>query len=868
MACLHSGKSGFSSRQIRGSASRLVLGALLCGPLALHAGTAAAQTQTVDAAAASGDNGIAEIVVTAQFRAQNVQDTPIAITAVSGADLEARGQTNITEIARQAPNVSLNTDAGNGPSLQAFIRGIGQSDFNYAFEPGVGMYVDDVYYATLTGSVLDLLDLDRVEVLRGPQGTLAGMNSIGGAIKLYTKKADGENGGYVEGTIGSFNRTDLRAGADFTVVPDHLFARIAGVSRKQDGYVTRYDYACTHPQQAATYDIPSQVTGGNNCKLGTEGGKSYVALRGSLRWTPSDRLEINVSADLTRDKSEATPNIPIFVGTTSTTAPGYTAGTGSLVQTYPMWSTAAVNGLNLWDPASGTSPFVSYSPYGVNGDTFANSPYVVYSNYGDEKPIDGSKPYTVTPISKLYGWGVSANIRYEISDNVNLTSITAYRQYDADWVRDVDATPLSNSVVTYDTSNWQFSQEVRLAANLFQDKVDLVVGGFYLDRKSTYKGLVDQGSIIFYENDVIPASNWATFANASWRLTDRLELNAGVRYSEEDKTFDFGRGGRPGASAPPYFPCVVDGVNYGNVHVAFCGLNGTKAEYSGNHVDYRGVLQYKLTPDVMAYASIATGFKGGGVNPRPYYPDQARPFDPETLTAYEIGVKSSLFDRRVQLNLSAFVNKYKNFIASVYSKTASAPNEGCYFNTDELVCSYFVNAGKATLKGVEAELQAEPVRGLRLNASGSYLDFKYDDLSGCSPALSADCTAPSGGLGAGIRYGMTLPYAPKYKLSLGAQYDIGLGDAGSLTPRVDYSYQSNQETNTINNALSHIPAYSLLNANLTWRSPTDDWQVSLMVTNITDQIYFTGVGHSDNLRITTGTPGRPREWSLTVKRSF
>jgi iron complex outermembrane receptor protein len=398
--------------------------------------------------------------------------------------------------------------------------------------------------------------------------------------------------------------------------------------------------------------------------------------------------------------------------------------------------------------------------------------------------------------------------------------------------------------------------------------VDLVTGAFYLDRKSPYSGTVDQGPLIFFEDDSIPASNWAAFAHASWRVTDKLEANFGVRYSEEEKTFNFGRGSRPGASGPPYFPCVVNGVNYGIVHAGFCGLNGAQGKYSGDNVDYRGVIQYQWTPAIMTYASIATGFKGGGVNPRPYFPDQARPFDPETVTAYEIGLKSSLLDRKLQVNLSGFVNKYSDFIASVFSRTATAPNTGCYFNTSELSCSFFENAGKATVQGAEAEVQYQPVRGLMFDLSASLLDFKYDKLSGCAPGFTPGCTAPSGGLGAGIRYGMKLPYAPAQKFSAGVQYEFALGGGSTLTPRFDVNYQSRQEANTINNALAKLQPYSVMNARLAWSSADKDWQVAAQVANLANKLYYTGVGQSNNTWMVTAAPAAPREWSLTVRRSF
>ena len=845
-------------RQARGSASRLALAAALCVPAMLSASEAVAQDEQ------ASDSSV--IVVTAQFREQNVQSTPIAITAMSGDQIEARGQTNIAEITTKAPSVNLRVSNNSGPSLQAQIRGIGQSNYSLAFEPGVGVYVDDVYYSTLTGSVLDLLDLERVEVLRGPQGTLAGMNSIGGAIKLYTKKPNGDDGGYAEVTLGSLNRVDVRAGADFTVVPDRLYARIAGVSRNQDGYVKRYDFACTHPDLAAAYDIPSQ-SDGRECLLGTEGGKSYVSARGSLRWVPTDNLEVNISGDITRDNSEAAPQTLIFVGTANRTS--YTPGTAglNLSRFYPMYTTAPTNGLDLWNPTTGTSPFVPYSPWGVAGDSFTDSPYVNYSTYCDAQPVDGTEPYCVSPYSKVDSWGLNGHIQYDLSDNLTLTSITSYRSLEASWVQDYDATLLSNAVIPYATTNWQFSQEARLAASLFDGNVDVVVGGFYLNREGTFRATVNQGLLIFTEYDEVPATNWAAFANASWRVTDKLEFNAGIRYSEEEKTFRFFRGGRPGVtgtapgpggppSNPPYFPCTVDGVDYGIVHVGFCPLNGFEGEYSGSNVDYRGVVQYQWTDDIMTYASIATGSKGGGVNPTPYTRAQAYPFDSEHLTAYEIGVKTSLFDRRMRLNVSAYLNKYSDFIANVFSRVAAAPNPNCPIEPDALTCGFYVNAGEAEIKGVEAELFLEPIDGLLIDASAAFLDFKYTYLQPLA-------------LAAGLTYDMRLPYAADQQFSLGAQYTIELGSAGSLTPRLDWSYISDQETNTVNNnILAILPSYSLLNGRIAWNSEDDDWQVALAVSNITDEYYYTGIGANNNSGMTAANPAMPREWSVSVKRNF
>ena len=254
--------------------------------LAASAAVAQAQAPAAPAANNTGTNGgLEEVTVTAQYQQQSVQSTPLAITAVNAEALAARGQTSLTEIARDAPSVQLNQEAGAfGPSMSAYIRGIGQSDLDPALEPGVGIYIDDVYFGTLTGSLFDLLDLDRVEVLRGPQGTLEGMNSEGGAIKLFSKKPDSTESMSFDMLVGSRNHVELRAGTNFAI-GDNLFVRLSGVGNHQEGYVTRYDFACANPSFTATdingvtgtYSVlPGFPTQTSNCQIGKEGGTGYA----------------------------------------------------------------------------------------------------------------------------------------------------------------------------------------------------------------------------------------------------------------------------------------------------------------------------------------------------------------------------------------------------------------------------------------------------------------------------------------------------------------------------------------------------------------------------------------------------------------
>ncbi len=224
--------------------------------------------------------------------------------------LEARSQTNLFQITANAPNVSLRpANSSFGSALVAYIRGIGQTDFNPSVEPGIGVYVDDVYYSTITGNLLDLLDLDRVEVLRGPQGTLAGRNAIGGALKLFTRKPDGKDDINLSLTKGEFNRTDVK-GAGGLTISDKLHVRIAGMARSMDGYVTRLDYACVNhlPPPGQPGGLPTYIQAAG-CKLGTEGGQSYASGRFSMRWDATDRFSLDVTGSITNDNSESQPSV-------------------------------------------------------------------------------------------------------------------------------------------------------------------------------------------------------------------------------------------------------------------------------------------------------------------------------------------------------------------------------------------------------------------------------------------------------------------------------------------------------------------------------------------------------------------------------
>ena len=840
----------------------------LVAVLAVGATPAFAQNSPVDETGSSET----EIVVTAQFREQNLQDTPIAITAVSAEMLEARSQTSIQDVANQAPSVTLKPQgAAFGPSLGANIRGVGQFDFNPAVEPGVGFYVDDVYFATLTGSVLDLLDLDRVEILRGPQGTLSGRNSIGGAVKLFSQRPEGSNTGAITAAYGSRNRLDLRASADFNLA-EGVDVRFAAVSKQQDGYIDRLDFGCVYPAGGpATFTrdyaivgadttllvnpvggVPAR-TNNSDCLLGREGEVGYVGIRGQLRLRPADNIDINITGDYTDDDRTAAGNV-------------------LLRRYYPNGELAGPRYPLPLIPATGSNPAQNYAtatPPTRDVNAFAASSLLLsydnrflcgdFCNYGTyDMPADGNfRASSADGRVHFEGWGISGQIDWDISDNFQLTSITAYRTYVSEFSNDNDASPLQHSLgygpLTFDF----FSQELRLNGEL-SDTVNFTLGAYYSDQRSVYKSFQDLRSsgLQFQQEDPVDADSKAAFAHLSWNPFEPFTITGGIRYTEESKTYQYIR------QRPYNDPTSVtaNGV---------LPLNGTIGEYSASRVDYRANAQYALSDDLMVYGQYSTGFKGGGVNPRPFFVQQALPFGPETLEAYELGFKSDLFDRAVRLNVAAFLSKYKDIQLTLNNCTAIT---GAGFGAP---CALPVNAGDADVKGLEAEITIRPVDGLTIDGAASYLDFDYTrfgTFSSTNTTTNVTTTVAVGGPTnlSGPQAGDYAPFTPKWKWSFGIQYEFDLGEVGFVTPRFDAAYQGTVFGSAANRSSNQIDAYTVANGRLTWNNEGEDLSVSLAVTNLFDEYYLltvfdqtiAGQGYA------TGQPGRPREWSVSVTKKF
>ncbi len=736
---------------------------------------AAGQPPTPSAANSTEDSSaLAEIVVTAQFRAEGLQSTPIAITAENAAMMEARSQTSLLDVASTAPNVNIrpSTSAlGNAASI--FIRGVGQYDSSFALEPGVGIYIDDVYFPTIVGSVFDLLDLDRVEILRGPQGTLAGKNSIGGAIKLYSKKPDGEGGGYIEAGYGDFNQINFRAGDDFTLIPDQLFIRIAGVYKRRDGYETRLDYGCAHPGSTVTPN-PMQ----ENCTLGTEGGEEFGGVRAAGRWTPpNSKLEVNFTVDDSVDNGEPVPTKLVYAL-----------------------------------PSTGLQQYITPAKY------------VNYSTYSD--PSTG---FSVPPINRVASDGEALNIRYAFTDELSLTSITAYRHYDGQSGIDGDGTPLGVQDIYTPVSFREFTEEDRLGGKV--GLLDYTVGAFYYHGNGYSGGRVDASGVDFLTGDTAISQSISGFLHTVFHVTDQFSVSAGFRYTHETKEYTF-------SSLSPFDP--------GQPAALVGAINGDRGDYSGSKPDYRLNAEYQWTSQFMTYATFSTGFKGGGVNPRPFVPTQVVPFGPESIDAYEVGAKSELFDRRLRLNVAAFYNDYKDIQLTITNGYGGFP-----------LSAVPLNAGTAHVKGVELETEAHPVDGLEMDLSASYLDFRYVSLT-------------SAAVISGIGYGMSTPFTPSSEFNAGIQYEFqthALG--GSFTPRLDANYQAHFYTNAANGPYNYTQSRTLVNGRLTWRADAGGWQAALSGTNLLNKYYYLNTFDiTSESGIATATPAPPRMWMVSVKHTF
>ena len=398
------------------------------GAAAFIASVFAVSPGIVQAQQSEGATALEEIVVTARKREESLMETPISITAFSGEDLIDRNLTSIDQIGSQTPGLVFSNSAnisGSSNAAAVFIRGIGQSDYTLAVEPGVGIYIDDVYLPHSIGNVANVVDVERIEVLRGPQGTLFGRNTIGGAIRVITKKPHDEYEGDIEFATGSYDRIDVKGHVNIPL-SDRLFVRVSGLSQDRDGFVKR-----------PFLD-------------GKSGDKDSVNIIGQARWLATDNLVADLTVGFDRDDSEGAPQVAVFQD------PAHPAGTQP---------TRFRNFIAPFvDPAVLQGMLQGFTPQAINDP---DGPCCI--------------SFTDTDIpTDLEGYNVNLTLNWDINDNLSAKSITSYRSLESQFGRDADNLPYNQQVELFLSVDYEvWSQEFQLSGVSFDNRLDWTVGGYY-----------------------------------------------------------------------------------------------------------------------------------------------------------------------------------------------------------------------------------------------------------------------------------------------------------------------------------------------------------------------------------------------------
>lgn len=755
---------------------------------------------------------IDEIVVTARKRAENQQDVPIAITTITANDFESRNITDISRLDEIAPNITIDATAplsGSSNATSIFIRGVGQTDFVPTSDPGVGVYLDGVYIARSTGGLLDLKDVEQVEILRGPQGTLFGRNTIGGAVNVTTIKPSTDGFfGEAQVSTGSFDRLDFEAAVNIPL-GDTLAARFSGKRISSDGYGERI------------------LTGESL------GGEDRFTLRGSLRWQPTDRLTVDVAADY----SEGDEDSPV-----STTVSGSNIPLGA-----PNSLFGGVLFNNLIGAASGGIPGVITIP-GLPADTPRFDASLVETGSLFESNATG-------PTGSEYDiFGISGTVQYDLNDNITLKSITAYRDQSTAFGRDPDGSPLE-LVHTSNVGNAdQFSQELQILGDY--GDLNWVLGGFYLTEEGNDAATVPFAQETFTRNagnlctfELVPVTapceflnifridsvdggtlfentSYAIFGEVSYDFTDRLSVTGGLRWTQDEKNID-ATGALAGGA-----PLLANPV----------------ADETFDRLTPRVIVDYKVNDNVLGYASFSQGFKSGGFNPRYGAPiDAPTSFDPETVDSYEIGFKSDFWDGRARVNAAGFFSNYDDIQVVVFDN--GIPRT--------------INAAQGEIKGLELEGTLQPDDHWLIQGSLGLIDAEYTELDA---AIIGSFGLP---IVNPLNTDLEFVNTPNAVGSLGIQYRQDIGNWGDLTYRVDLSHRGRWANDAVNTAELVQDSVTLLGGRLTLSPDNARWTVALYGTNLTDEEYITsGVADEPGFGLVEQNAARPREWGASLGVKF
>jgi iron complex outermembrane receptor protein len=758
---------------------------------------ASAETTTSETATA----GLEEVVVTARRRAENAQTVPIAISAFSGTELEERRSYNVRDLQQLTPSLVVTVTNPRNTSIN--IRGLGNnvSVYNDGLQPAVGVYLDQVYLGRPAQAVFDLADVESVQVLRGPQGTLFGKNTSAGAVVVSTKTPSFMTEAAADVSVGNYGYLQGHATVGGALVGDKIAARLSLAGTKRGGYMTN------------TFD------GSRTQTYSDFGGRLQ------LLFTPSETFQVRVTGDYGQQ----------FSNTSATVLTG-------LLTNYADDGTAYPNGYLARAARIGFTPL----------------------------PIDPEARLVSTNTKNNYfehHGGLSAIADWTLPGHT-LTSVTAWRYWNWYPHNDADGTTRSAAIDFHQSNEQdQFSQELRLTST-GDRRLEYVVGAYYFwqdvnaEAVSYYgpagadwflaptagsaavrSAALDNYSIVSDSSPV--TKSVAAFGQGVLHLTDRLELTGGLRYTWEKISgfFDQRASGADisGLSA-------ADQAAVRTLRARFGVANRFDPSFSDGALTGSVSLAYTVRDDLLAYGSWARGYKAGGINLSNINTAGANAVDPivgpETLDAWEVGLKSSWFDKRLTANLALYWTVDDNYQTTQVNLINNI--------------SSLTNAGKVRTRGAELDLRAAPAEGLTLYGSVAYNDASYLEYAqaACPIEIRLRTVCDLGG--------QRLPGVSKWAVSLGGQYAAPLSQSLEGYVGADYSYRTDFFTSASNSLYSLIAAYGLVNLRAGVRSGDGRWDLQAWVRNADDKLYFLSLGAA-NTGAVTGTLGDPRTYGVTLR---
>jgi outer membrane receptor protein involved in Fe transport len=795
------------------------------------------------ASSASFAEGFAleEIIVTAQKRAESLQDVPVAIQAVSGEDLASAGVASIDALEQLAPGLTVN-DMGGWALIS--VRGVGSTNQGYGSYTSVSMYVDDVYVSRAQSGMFGLNSVSQVQVLRGPQGALYGRNATGGAVVIETKTPHpgGEFEGRVSGSLGNHDNRSYSLSLSGGLT-DNIAASFEFSGNKREGFVES-----TTP---GTDDL--------------EGRDDYTVL-GKLVVTPSDETEVVLNLwydEVDDNRGTGLQQVNADTINSAHLLNQFFQSQGLQQLNNPglfTFTVAAGGACGLTSPAGFCTPaqFQSFltnpAVAGING-AVAAADYVTAFGKAGNNSVGGHLQGTLPSSDNDSHRGAlfdTDNLRTSLKvthafDTFDLVSITAYQESDVENALDIVGLE-SGSLLLPGTDNIGFSgvsdsegysQEIRLVST--ESEFDWLVGVYYFHDEGNTKINGDFfGASLRQADNFFEVDSYSVYGQIKYPLTDTVNVTFGVRWTDEDyqltDNFD-------SAIADPNTPVVPGIVSVQTVNAVAPGTFDTEVNFS--QITGSLIVDWSIGEASMVYAGVNTGFKSGGLN-------ATNPLsggvDAEEITAYEMGFKSEMLDGRVRLNGSVFLYDYENIHIQAVNASTGA--------------TILLNGSNADIQGAELEVLALLSEGLTFNASLSLLDSEYKDdvLIPGIPGVPGSETAM------GIA-GNSLVGAPERSFSIGLEKVIDLAD-GELSINGNAQFNGGyfyDPENLIGTGGDDDDAYTTVNASVTYRQ--DDWDLALWVNNLTDEEYFTS-GLVTNSLSEMGVAAAPRMYGLTFGYNF